>query len=286
VILNERKIRRLSRAAGVPSLFEKSRHTFWTERYVSKHILNAHLDPSTDDASRKPETIKESARWIAAQAGGGAGRRLIDLGCGPGLYCREFDTLGFDVTGVDFAKSSIGHAKKIAKKEGRAVTYAHADYLSSELPGGFDVATLIYGEFCVLSDHDRDLLLWKLRKTLNTRGYFVFDVFTKSYEEAHHLKTDWYFQPQNGFWHRRPHFVLEQSHKYPDYDTCLNQYIVFVPWRRPRTYHIWHRYYSRETVSELLARHRFDVVGMYSDLTGKPFDPEAEWIGLVCRRAG
>lgn len=284
MILSRRAIRRLHAAAGKPKLFEESARTFWTEPYVSKHILNAHLDPSTDDASRKPETIERSATWISEQVGGGAGMRLIDLGCGPGLYCAELSNLGFEVTGVDFSKHSIAHARKAAEKRGQQIDYRLTDYVHTDLPTGFDVVTLIYGEFCTVSDHDRDLLLWKLKRMLKPGGYFIFDVFTKRYEESHRLKTDWYLQVKNGFWHPAPHLVLEQSHLYYEDDTCLNQYIVFVPWRRPRKYHVRHHYYSREAIVELLERHRFQVTGVYGDLAGSPFDPDGEWIGLVCRR--
>jgi len=284
MMLSERTIKKLYSTAKLPALFEKSERTFWTERYVSKHILNAHLDPSTDDASRKPETVQKSAAWISAQAGGGAGRRLIDLGCGPGLYCAEFNSHGFDVTGIDFSKYSINHAKKSAKSKGQLIEYRRADYIRTDLPQNYDVATLIYGEFCTFSDYDRDLLLWKLRRILNPGGYFFLDVFTENYAYTHHLKTDWYIQVKHGFWNSRPHIVLEQSHFYRENDTCLNQYIVLVPWLRPRKYHVWHHYYSRDKIVQILESHKFRVEGVYGDLMGSPFTPEGEWIGLVCRR--
>lgn len=286
MILTRRGLRKLYHAAQLPALFEKPGRAFWTERYVSKHILNAHLDPSSNDASRKPEIIRKSAVWIAAQVGGGSGRRLVDLGCGPGLYCKEFDNLGFDVTGVDFSKNSIAYAINAAKKEGHLITYLNADYIQEDLPRGFDVATLIYGDFCVLSNKDRDLLLWKLRSILNPGGFFIFDVFTKKYQEKRHLRTDWYFQVKGGFWRRRPHLVLEQSHEYQEDDTSLNQYIVLAPWQRTRKYHIWHHYYTRESITGVVESHKFKIIGTYADLTGAPYDSSGEWIGLVCRREG
>ena len=85
-------------------------------------------------------------------------------------------------------------------------------------------------------------------------------------------------------WHRLPHLVLEQSHDFPDSDTCLNQYIVLAPWLRPRKYHIWHHHYTRETITEVLESHKFKIIGTYADLAGAPYDSEGEWIGLVCRR--
>ena len=284
MILTQKKLAKLYDISAKPPVFEKSEDVFWTEPYISSHILNAHLNPETDDASRNPETIQKSAAWIADRTGGGSGRRLLDLGCGPGLYCAELNRLGFDVTGIDYSKNSIDYARTAAKNEGHFISYIHDDYIRTSLPSGFDVVTMIYGDFCTLSEYDRDLLLWKLRKVLNTGGYFIFDVFTKRYEKEHRLKTDWYFQKTDGFWHPKSHLVLEQSFEYPEYDTYLNQYLVLSSGSSIKKYHIWHHYYSKKTIESVLEKHRLKITDLYGDLTGAPFDPQSEWIGVVCRR--
>lgn len=285
MILNRKKLRDLHEAAKKPPLFEKTERSFWTDPYVSNHVLNAHLDPSTDDASRRPEIIRKSTRWIAETTGGGAGRRLLDLGCGPGLYCSEFCRLGYDVTGIDFSKTSIERAKQNARESGEQIVYIQDDFVTSDLPGEFDVVTMIYGAFCVLSNDDRDVLLWKLRKTLKPDGYFIFDVLTEAYEEGHRLETDWYIQASDGFWSPDPHMVLEQSFRYPDEAAYLNQYFVLSANAEIRKYHIWHHYYSQQTITELMTGHKLDVQEVYGDLAGAPRDPDGEWIGLVTRRA-
>ncbi len=285
MILSRKKLRNLYKTTRKPPLFEKSERNFWTDPYVSKHILNAHLDPSTDEASRRPETVKKSADWIAEQTGGGAGRRLLDLGCGPGLYCSEFCRLGYEVTGIDFSITSIEQARKSSRRNGEVIAYLRDDFLTAELPRGFDVVTMIYGAFCVLSNEDRDLLLWKLRNVLNPGGFFIFDVFTKSYEESHRLKTDWYLQAADGFWAPDTHLVLEQGFAYPDEAAYLNQYLVISAGAAPKKYRIWHHYYSRDSITETMTKHEMDVTKVHGDLIGAPYDPDGEWIGLVCRRA-
>jgi SAM-dependent methyltransferase len=285
MILNHKKLRDLHQAAKKPPLFEKTERSFWTDPYVSNHVLNAHLDPSTDDASRRPQTIKKSTRWIAEKTGGGAGRRLLDLGCGPGLYCSEFCRLGYDVTGIDFSKTSIERAERNARESGEQIVYMHDDFVAADLPGGFDIVTMIYGAFCVLSNDERDLLLWKLRKILKPGGYFFFDVFTEAYEESHRLETDWYLQAADGFWSPDPHMVLEQSFRYPDQAAYLNQYFVLSANAGVKKYHIWHHYYSRKTIAELVTAHKLEVREVCGDLAGAPFDTDGAWIGLVARRA-
>lgn len=46
------------------------------------------------------------------------GKRIIDIGCGPGHYSNYFASLGFETTGIDYSKEMI----KKAKEEKRAKT--------------------------------------------------------------------------------------------------------------------------------------------------------------------
>ncbi|MBT3274173.1 MAG: class I SAM-dependent methyltransferase [Spirochaetales bacterium] len=282
--LNKNNLKALFENAAKPQLFEKSKGTFWIEPYIAKHILHAHLDPETDDASRRPVTILRSAGWISEQIGGGAGRRLLDLGCGPGLYAAEFSRNGFDVTGIDYSSVSINYAKEQAREHGDIISYIHDDYVTSTLPTGFDVVTMIFGDFCTLSYEDRDLLLWKLRKVLNPGGFFILDVFTGAYEKNHRIDNDWYAQINDGFWHPEPHLVLEQSFVYPKHDTFVNQYIILTSESSFKKYNVWHHHYTLESVEEVLIEHKFSVRGSFGDLAGTAFDPKGEWIGLLCRR--
>lgn len=83
-----------------PPLYQKTICPFWEDEHISKGMLKAHLDPATDAASWKPDTIARSADWIGRLVQAGAA--LLDLGCGPGLYARLFARQGLQVTGRIF----------------------------------------------------------------------------------------------------------------------------------------------------------------------------------------
>jgi 2-polyprenyl-3-methyl-5-hydroxy-6-metoxy-1,4-benzoquinol methylase len=72
--------------------------------------LDAHLDESNDAASRKPERRVDIVNWINKKVSQNS--KIIDLGCGPGLYTYELGKLGHNVLGVDFNKKSINYAQK------------------------------------------------------------------------------------------------------------------------------------------------------------------------------
>jgi 2-polyprenyl-3-methyl-5-hydroxy-6-metoxy-1,4-benzoquinol methylase len=86
-------------------------------------MLKAHLDPNTDAASRRPEIIVKSVKWLSQYLRLSPGSEVIDLGCGPGLYCAHFHREGWKVTGLDFSERSIAYAREQAAKCGQDIEY-------------------------------------------------------------------------------------------------------------------------------------------------------------------
>ena len=60
--------------------------SMWDDDYISERLLDMHLNPDIDAASRKRITIERTVRWIEANLEG-KNKWILDLGCGPGLYC-------------------------------------------------------------------------------------------------------------------------------------------------------------------------------------------------------
>ena len=101
----------------------------WDDEYVSQKMLELHLNPEVDLASRKRAFIGTSSQWIASRFQLGSGKRVCDFGCGPGLYAERFAKTGAKVTGLDFSRNSIAHARKQALKQGLAIDYCLGNYL-------------------------------------------------------------------------------------------------------------------------------------------------------------
>jgi len=81
----------------------------WNDPHVSKRMLAAHLDETTNRASHTGQLVKQSVEWLISRFEVGAASRVLDLGCGPGLYTLPLAETGAIVTGVDFSKRSIAH---------------------------------------------------------------------------------------------------------------------------------------------------------------------------------
>lgn len=265
-----------------PPLFEKSTLNFWTDSYISQHVLYAHLNPNIDAASRRPETMDRSVDWIANHLQLPIGAHILDLGCGPGLYAERFSALGFHVTGIDFSDHSIQYAQTQASIKKLPITYRCEDYLSIDEYEAYDLIVMIYGDFCVLSNSDREQLLKKIHRALKPGGAFVFDVFTKAY--INDLKNNWFINLRDGFWKPHPHLVLEQNYHYPQDHVHLHQYHIIESTGELQTCNVWHHYYSKAEIIRLLEESELNVTGVFADLEGNPLKKESVWIGLVTQK--
>ena len=112
-------IKKLLELSKKPEIFTRSDQKFWDDRHISKQMLNAHLDPDCDAASRSFETISSSVNWLVEEIlpDPAHGTGVLDLGCGPGLYAAELARAGYRVTGIDYSRRSIDYAREEAAAE-------------------------------------------------------------------------------------------------------------------------------------------------------------------------
>ncbi len=265
-----------------PAPFTPGEPLFWDDPHISAQMLQTHLDPETDLASRKPETIEKSVAWIVDELGLQAGDALLDLGCGPGLYASRFAPLGLQVTGVDYSRRSIVYARGEAERLNLEIVYRYENYLDLADEGLYDAALLIFGDYCVLNPANRHKLLGNVRRALKPGGYFVLDVTTPNLVYHQGDKSRWY-AAEAGFYRPTPHLVLENGFAYPDERIYLDQYIVIEEDGAVKVYCNWFQDFTREMIVEELAAGGFNVRGVWSDLTGTPYEEGSEWIAVVAR---
>jgi SAM-dependent methyltransferase len=271
----------LAENARKPPYFEPSSEPFWTDPHIAQQMLAAHLDPNTEAASRSPQTIDQTVRWIIDRLELKPGARLLDLGCGPGLYCKRFVEHGLEVTGVDFSENSLGYARE----HDPVSTYLCQNYFTAgPFEERFNVVTLIYGDFCVPCERDRTRLLSTIYGALTPGGYFVFDVTTRLHFTQDNGSQSWTVAENSGFWKATPHLMLAERFDYPEQDTFVDQYLVIEEGGKLSVYRNWFQCYTLETITAELARSQFKVVSAYSDLIGTPYSAGSSWIGLLAQK--
>jgi SAM-dependent methyltransferase len=277
------RLERLLEVCQRPAPFEPGAQLFWDDPYISQQMLAAHLDPDTDAASRRPQVIEQTVQWLVSHLTLQQGDSILDLGCGPGLYCERFSRYGLAVTGIDYSHRSIAYATARAAEAGLAIRYLWGNYVHLDYPAGLDAVFMIYGDLCVLPPTARDIVLRKVHVALKEGGHFVCDVSTRRHRQHVGLRKSWRVV-ESGFWRPVPYLVLEQGFDYPEQDLYLDQYIVVTGDGRMAVYRNWFQDYTLETITSVLRERGFSVRAAWSDLSGTAYDPGAAWIGIVARK--
>ena len=230
-----------------PVLFEKSGHNIWTDPYIQQQILKDHLDPQSDGASRKQESVLKIVDFILQHTKPQS--HLLDLGCGPGLYTSLLADKDYMVTGIDFNKASIEYA--IGKRE--EINYILGDYINNYPMGKYDAITMIYCDMGTHPDSDRDRLLDNIYFSLTDGGILIFDVFSEGIIDDRQESRDWKYAPCGGFWNESEYLLLSQTFHYPENKVFAYQYNLILE-DTAKHFIIWERYYSEEEITSILKK--------------------------------
>lgn len=259
-----------------PKLYAPSTNTFWDDEHISKGLLEAHLNPNWEAASRKPEFLDISVNWISKIAPSSRYKFLLDLGCGPGLYAERFSSAGYSVTGVDFSKRSIAYAKEQTLLNKSNVDYHYQNYLTIDYKEQFDVITLIYCDYAALSIADRLTLLRKVYQALKPKGKFIFDVFTPLMRKNE--TCSWGYHEEGGFYSEKPHICLESVYQYDDKDNTELRQSIVINEDTINCYNIWDHFFTKEALISEVQPAGFKSYEFYGDIAGKEFSDTGETI--------
>ncbi len=249
-----------------PTIYEKGTSFMWTDEHISKQLLNIHLNPEIDLGSRKMSTIQKTADWILDSQQGKSKLKILDLGCGPGLYSEIFAKKGHSVTGVDISKTSISYAQKSAGEKDLDIEYINASYLNLELEEcEFDLVLLVYTDIGVLHPADRVILLRMIYKTLKAGGVFIFDVLKDNFLEQRMTPRNWE-ATDKGFWKDSPHVVLSESFLYEEQKVILYQHIIIDSEDNIETYRFWTHFFNQRELKHMLETHGFAKVNHRDDI--------------------
>lgn len=259
-----------------PKLYTPSTGKFWDDDHISKGMLEAHLNPDWNAATRKHEFVDKSVKWFDSVAPPSQFQQLLDLGCGPGIYAEHFCKAGYTVTGIDFSKRSIEYAQKQTLHNKSTIEYYYQNYLTIDYIEQFDVITLIYCDYAALSIADRLILLKKVYQALKPKGKFIFDVFTPLMRKTE--SHSWYYNEKGGFWNEKPHICLDSVYQYDDEDnTELTQSIVLTEDTINR-YNIWDHFFTKEALISEIQPIGFKSFEFYGDIAGMEFSDTGETI--------
>lgn len=265
-----------------PQLFSAyTTQKMWDDDYVSKKMLDMHLNQEIDSASRSHDFIKNSALWITNEFALDETKTICDLGCGPGLYTEEFAKTGAKVTGIDFSKNSIAYAKKHAKDQNLKIDYIYQNYFEFESKEKFDLMVMIFCDFCVLNPKQRTQLLKKIASLLKDDGIFLFDVFTPSLFNKISENSIVEKNGMDKFWSNKPYYMFFNTFKYYEEKAFLDKYTIIKQDDSVLEIYNWIKCYTETEISKELKKAKLKVKKVYANVAGSPKKINSQEIALV-----
>lgn len=265
-----------------PAPYEEMKIPFWDDDHISKQMLSAHLNPDSDGASRRLDFIDRSVAWIQEQIPPKGYPTLLDIGCGPGIYAERFAKCGYRVTGVDFSRRSIRYARENALKNDLEITYLFQNYLQLDIDQQFDLCTMIYCDYGVLSKENRRKLLQHVYRHLKPNGIFIFDAFSLNYYKKYEEKNTWEYCSNGGFWSEKEYLVLNRFSRYPDH-IILDHYTVMTE-GKTAPYYIWNTCFSPQELKQEVEEIGFITCGVFGDVAGSSCSETSDTIALILKK--
>jgi SAM-dependent methyltransferase len=257
----------------------------WCDPYISKQMLKYHLADDVDLSSRNHDLVKRSCEWISQRFQLGGDKTVCDFGCGPGLYTTRFAKTGARVTGVDFSQNSIEYARSTAGELGLPVEYVQENYLDFTTDQSFDLITMIFCDFCVLSPIQRKSLLTKFNGLLKPHGALLLDVVTLSHFAGLEEDRSYSLSEKDGFWSADPYYEFICNFKYEREKLFLGKYTI-VEERRTREIYNWLQHYSLESLQEEFRACGLQIAARFSNVAGDLYEEQNPEMAVVARKMG
>jgi SAM-dependent methyltransferase len=254
----------IKKLSSKPGLYEKGSSVMWTDPHISKKLLELHINPDHDIASRDKTKIENISNWILSQTDKSK-MKILDLGCGPGLYAELLTQKGNSVTGIDFSETSIQYATKQAKEKQLGIEYLNQNYLDIDFVDRFDLVILIYLDFCVLLPEERDKVLRNIHRALKKGGLFICDVVNEMNIDKKIIAQSWEVQ-ETGFWKDAPYIALTNGYHYPEARVLANHHIVVGENDTIDTYIFWTHYYETKDLFKVFEMNGFGEIKCFNNV--------------------
>ena len=269
-----------------PELYEKGTSEYseiWTDEHISKGMLDAHLNPDWDAATRNHAFVRDSVKWIGAVVPADKYPALLDLGCGPGIYAELLHAAGYKVSGMDFSKRSIEYARSSANDKGLPIEYHLHDYLKINFVGQFDLVTLIYYEYGVFTIEDRAKLLANIHAALKPGGLLIFDVNSPQYLAGREESASWIFENNESFFSPYPHLRLDSVFLYEEKRTKCDRHIIITE-QGVKSYNIWEHTFTKDELTQDLIAAGYSVKNIYGDIAGADYTGEGKEMCIIAQK--
>lgn len=254
----------------------------WDDPEFSKRVLKEHLSQTSTAASKQKKTIQKECAWIFTVLMKNKPGKVLDLGCGPGLYTEIFAQKRCTCVGIDFAPASIEYANKHRSK---TCEYMQGDIRFTPLGGGYDVVLYNFGAINLLPPADAQAMLGKIYQALAPGGFVLIESSSiESVDQIGNQPSMWYSANESIF-SGRPHICLMESFWEEETNTATERYYIIDSETEQVTHHCAStKAYSEEELDAMLKKAGFSEVEFHPSMTGEEPEFSEDFLVVVGRK--
>ncbi len=271
----------------VPQPWSEGDNIPWNEPGFSERMLREHLTQDHDAASRRTAKIELHVAWIHGAVLAGQPTRILDLGCGPGLYTSRLARLGHVCAGIDFSPASIGYAVAQAARDGLPCVYVCDDIRAAVFGSGYGLVMFIYGEFNVFKPADARAILIRAAEALAPGGVLLLETSIFDGVRAIGKAGTLWYTSLVGLFSPEPHVTFSESFWDEATSTATTRHFVIDGVTAEVTrYAATYQAYSNDALAGLLRGCGFDQVHFYPSLHGAPDASQPDFMAITAHKAG
>jgi len=269
----------------VPAPWSEGEKIPWDDPGFSQRMLMEHLSQEHDAASRRYSTIDKHVEWIHNFILSGQPAKVLDLGCGPGLYTTRLARLGHECVGLDFSPASIAYAQQTAYEQKLGCTYLQQDIRIADYKHGYGVIMLIFGEFNTFRLTEARSILEKSHAALVENGRLLLEVHTFDAVRAIGAQLPSWYSSKSGLWSDHPHICLTENFWDSQQNIATERYFIFDGLTDEITrYAASTQAYTNQQYQALLGECSFEQIEFHPSLCGAHNQAQDDFVVIIGRK--
>jgi SAM-dependent methyltransferase len=279
------KLMDIIRRQRIPKPWVEGEKIPWSDPEFSNRMLCEHLSQAHDAASRRFEIIEKHVAWIHDHVLKGNPARILDLGCGPGLYTNRLARLGHQCVGIDFSPASIAYAREQAEAANLDCEYFHQDIRTADYGSGYGLVMSIFGEFNVFRPGEAKEILAKAWRALAPDGFLLLEPHTFEKVVALGGEPAAWHSAEKGLFSERPHLFLQENFWDAENRAAIQRYyVVDAATGEVALHSSTMQAYTNDSYRALLTECGFGEAAFYPSLGGSAGDPAGDLIAILSRK--